>query len=73
MAKRKRGKKVSTEFVQECTVLPPHTLLFAPVDQETGGKFLRQLEHFLTRHQNGEVVLGSFRSLSDDLLPSIAN
>ncbi len=72
MARKRRRSRIEAEPVQECNVLPPHLLLFAPVDLETGGKFLRQLEGFLSSHQDGKVVLGSFR-LPEDTAASMLN
>lgn len=65
MARKRRRSQVDQEPVQECDVLPPHLLLYAPVDLETGGKFLRELEGFLASHRDGKVVLGTFRLPED--------
>lgn len=68
MSTKRRRRNVEVAPEQECNVLPPHVLLFAPVDLETGGKFLRQLEGFLSHHKDGKVVLGSFRLPEDQVL-----
>lgn len=58
---RRRRRRGDTTDGPVCQVIPPNSLLYAPVDFTSGGKFLREIDRFLGLYYAGQSVLGRFR------------
>lgn len=60
---RKRRRRAEINEAPDCVVIPPHALLYQPVDFGSGGKFLKEIDRFMSRYHSGQSVLGRFRFL----------